>query len=183
LNKYVSTQSFELNEGSSLTYSVYFGLTDSAGTAESLEENDFINFKVELLDANTNEVLGLYDNITFKKDDFEYYENIQYEINSEGIGTRDVKLRLRVDDNLNGGYSFSTIKADNSVFAKTTVPKVINFQGSLEIKDYQLSQNYPNPFNPSTTIKYEIPKEGIVSLKVYDILGREVTTLVNKHQT
>ncbi|MDD3559477.1 MAG: T9SS type A sorting domain-containing protein, partial [Melioribacteraceae bacterium] len=33
-----------------------------------------------------------------------------------------------------------------------------------------------------TTIKYEIPKEGIVSLKVYDILGREVTTLVNKHQ-
>ncbi|MDD3559837.1 MAG: sialidase family protein, partial [Melioribacteraceae bacterium] len=179
LNKYVSTQPFELNEGSSLTYSVYFGLTDSAGTAESLRENDFINFKVELLDVNTNEVLGLYDNITFKKDDFEYYENIQYEINSEGIGTRDVKLRLRVDDNLNGGYSFSTIKADNSVFAKTTGPKVINFQGSLEIKDYQLSQNYPNPFNPATTIKYEIPKEGIVSLKVYDILGREVTTLVN----
>ncbi|MCO6474276.1 MAG: T9SS type A sorting domain-containing protein [Melioribacteraceae bacterium] len=182
LNKYVSTQPFELNEGSSLTYSVYFGLTDSAGTAESLRENDFINFKVELLDVNTNEVLGLYDNITFKKDDFEYYENIQYEINSEGIGTRDVKLRLRVDDNLNGGYSFSTIKADNSVFAKTTGPKVINFQGSLEIKDYHLSQNYPNPFNPATTIKYEIPKEGIVSLKVYDILGREVTTLVNKHQ-
>ncbi|MDD3559196.1 MAG: T9SS type A sorting domain-containing protein, partial [Melioribacteraceae bacterium] len=64
----------------------------------------------------------------------------------------------------------------------TTGPKVINFQGSLEIKDYHLSQNYPNPFNPATTIKYEIPKEGIVSLKVYDILGREVTTLVNKHQ-
>jgi photosystem II stability/assembly factor-like uncharacterized protein len=44
---------------------------------------------------------------------------------------------------------------------------------------YLLNQNYPNPFNPSTTIKYELPQSGFVSLKVYDILGREVQTLVN----
>jgi subtilisin-like proprotein convertase family protein len=46
-------------------------------------------------------------------------------------------------------------------------------------KKYELSQNYPNPFNPSTSIKFSIPQSGVVSLKVYDILGKEVATLVN----
>ncbi len=44
---------------------------------------------------------------------------------------------------------------------------------------YKLEQNYPNPFNPSTTISFSIPKNGLVSLKVYDVLGKEVATLVN----
>jgi thiol-disulfide isomerase/thioredoxin len=42
--------------------------------------------------------------------------------------------------------------------------------------DYNLSQNYPNPFNPSTSIHFSIPKDGIVSLKIYDVLGNEVST-------
>jgi hypothetical protein len=53
-------------------------------------------------------------------------------------------------------------------------------QGSEIPKEYALSQNYPNPFNPVTNIKFDIPKQGHVSLKVYDILGKELINLVNE---
>jgi hypothetical protein len=49
-------------------------------------------------------------------------------------------------------------------------------------KQYELDQNYPNPFNPTTIINYQLPADGIVSLKVYDMLGREIQTLVNRYQ-
>jgi len=51
------------------------------------------------------------------------------------------------------------------------------------VKNYQLMQNYPNPFNPETKISYSIANPGFVTLKVYDMLGREVQTLVNEFQT
>ncbi|MFH0733431.1 MAG: T9SS type A sorting domain-containing protein [bacterium] len=50
-------------------------------------------------------------------------------------------------------------------------------------REYQLLQNYPNPFNPSTVINYQVAEVGLVSLKVYDILGKEITTLVNEEKT
>jgi hypothetical protein len=46
--------------------------------------------------------------------------------------------------------------------------------------DYTLSQNYPNPFNPSTQISFSIIRSGATTLKVYDLMGREVSTLVNE---
>ncbi|PKL82198.1 MAG: peptidase M1 [Ignavibacteriae bacterium HGW-Ignavibacteriae-3] len=49
-------------------------------------------------------------------------------------------------------------------------------------KSFYLSQNYPNPFNPETVISYQLPEAGHVSLKVYDVLGREITSLVNQFQ-
>ncbi|MBL7127652.1 MAG: T9SS type A sorting domain-containing protein [Ignavibacteria bacterium] len=50
-------------------------------------------------------------------------------------------------------------------------------------KIFSLSQNYPNPFNPTTTIRYDIKTKGNIELKVFDLLGREITMLVNESQT
>ena len=57
----------------------------------------------------------------------------------------------------------------------------VHDHGSL-LAEFQLHQNYPNPFNPATTIHYELPSAGHVSLRVYDLLGREIRTLVDERQ-
>jgi hypothetical protein len=49
--------------------------------------------------------------------------------------------------------------------------------------NFRLRQNYPNPFNPTTKIKFEIPERGFVTLNIYDVLGNEITTLVNEEKS
>ncbi len=71
------------------------------------------------------------------------------------------------------------IRAYVSVITSTGEEKVVELTPS----NFSLGQNYPNPFNPSTNIQYSISKRQFVSLKVYNLLGNEVATLVNKEQS
>jgi hypothetical protein len=66
------------------------------------------------------------------------------------------------------------------IIEKVSIP--IDEQGEL-ITEFRLSQNYPNPFNPTTNINFSIPQSGPVTLKVFDISGREIVTLVDGVQT
>jgi hypothetical protein len=71
----------------------------------------------------------------------------------------------------------------DSIFYRDSLNVVGIFNISSEIPDkFYLFQNYPNPFNPTTNIKYQIAKSSFVNFKIYDMLGREVETLVNEKQ-
>jgi peptidoglycan-N-acetylglucosamine deacetylase len=75
-------------------------------------------------------------------------------------------------------YRLKQINYDGSYTYSKIIETAINIPVS-----FNLEQNYPNPFNPITTINYQIPEDSFVTLKVYDLLGREVYTIVNKQLT
>ena len=71
---------------------------------------------------------------------------------------------------------------DDSIFVKNQATNVEDEGSILSPDSYNLAQNFPNPFNPTTSIRYSIPMRSNVTLKVYDILGNEVASLVNEEK-
>jgi hypothetical protein len=180
LNSYLVTKPIQINNNSELLYSVQYGITDSVAATNALKGNGHINFKVEILDAVTDEVLGESDNVNFDSLHIFEYDNIAYQVNTNGIGNRTIKLRLKITTNSNIEYSLKNSYSTDEIIlqkSRTNQRVVLNLS---KVTSYELNQNYPNPFNPTTTIKYQIPKAGMVTLKVYDILGKEVASLIDE---
>lgn len=100
--------------------------------------------------------------------------SLQGEIGKSMAFSPDSAVVLVGTSNSNGFYVSKFLTYSNT----TDVEKV-----EMNPDRFELLQNYPNPFNPSTTIRFSIPEKGNVSLKIYDILGKEITTLVNGVKT
>jgi hypothetical protein len=97
----------------------------------------------------------------------------------KGTTTETQNYLFKDEDLLSGSYTYRLKQMDfDGSFSYSDEVKIEINQPDV----FYLGQNYPNPFNPSTNIKYSIPQDENVTLKVFDILGKEVTTLVNGYQ-
>lgn len=100
-------------------------------------------------------------------------------VEGKGTTTEAQNYLFRDKDLLSGNYTYRLKQTDfDGSFAYSDEVEIEISQPNV----FYLGQNYPNPFNPSTNIKYSIPADGNVTLKMYDILGEEVSTLVNEFQ-
>ncbi len=99
----------------------------------------------------------------------------------QGNGTTTEESSYHFTDNspLQGNSIYRLKQIDFNGTFRIYGPVEVNFNG---VTDYSLSQNYPNPFNPSTIIKYAVPQAGNVEIKIYNLLGSEIVTLVNEYK-
>ena len=106
------------------------------------------------------------------------------EIQPGAVATTPSYFSVRVDSTFMGLFNFKFNIASNGwAFWSDSTSIVVGVQESEGLPTkYALRQNYPNPFNPSTTIKYELPQRSDLTIKIYNVLGKEVKTLINKEQ-
>lgn len=138
-------------------------------------EPDLINYKIykKIIDEWGWQYLATTSS-TFYEDFTENYLTAGQQGFAHNVG-----YRITAVDN----QSLESIPSDNVI--ETVAGAFLDKKGTNELlpdkpTEYSLQQNYPNPFNPVTTISYQIKEQGIVLLKVFDLLGQEVATLVRE---
>jgi hypothetical protein len=139
-----------------------FGGNVNLSWITATELNNY-GFEVERRNAESAEWM----NIGFVNGNGSTTETRYYSFSDNSVPVGKYFYRLKQLD-FSGSYEYSDE-------VEITVLKVLN--------DFTLEQNYPNPFNPSTRIAFSIPNSSFVSLKVFDILGNEISTLVNRELT
>jgi hypothetical protein len=171
------TTSYDLNTGNNLRV---FGRTLNGGTSWEYFPDSFVHEwpnDVEFLPGDPSKVWFVSDSsLYFSSDTGRTWTE-------QKIYDSSLKGRDLVFTDKNHGWLLCD---DGKVFYTSNNGGIItgikNNKTELP-KNYSLQQNYPNPFNPSTVISYNLPVSGKVVLKIYDILGNEVLTLVNMVQT
>jgi hypothetical protein len=175
-----------------LTNSVIAALDISGVQKLTFDDNGSGNVLPVELSSFTSSVNGQSVNLTWitqtenKSNKFEVQKRL---VTSEWITLGSVKAsgssnspkQYSYLDNklLSGKYQYRLKMVDND--GSFTYSKVIEVDIAAP-KEFKLFQNYPNPWNPTTKISYSLPTDGVITLIVYDIIGREVVTLVNENK-
>jgi len=108
---------------------------------------------------------------------FDVYKEITSPTNIRGIYKKPVSDKLYI---ITAFVLYEV--TSSSVIPILNISEVENEPSGIVPAQFTLFQNYPNPFNPTTTIKYQIPEISFITIKVYDVLGNEVATLVNEEK-
>ncbi|MEJ2637489.1 MAG: T9SS type A sorting domain-containing protein, partial [Calditrichia bacterium] len=177
-----------INENSQIVARVELNQTDCDGYSIQhlfLLDNDQMrdicppgskNFEFGAIN-NKGQIVGSFDKEDGTRHAFLWTDGAMYQLDDQGAVNSHA-----ADINDEGQIVINTTTADGQYHILLAEPSAVDIKtqaGQNLPKSFALEQNYPNPFNPTTTIAFSLPDMELVSLKVYDLLGREVKSLVS----
>ncbi len=107
------------------------------------------------------------------------FDGEQWKIETSNTSAWLNDVHVIVEGKSKGATAYIYAVGTSGTIIKKTM-QIVNVDETLPIKSFYLSQSFPNPFNPTTTINFSLANSEFVTLKVYDVLGKEITTLVNE---
>jgi hypothetical protein len=164
-----------VSTGNGIVYSFLRPYTDSNGLTVVNFSNSSQIVTLNLTNTNLKFTGGFDTGNTYWVNDL--YNGTSSQVMGSDLASFQVNLSAY-------GSAIYTISTVEEMVDLPPLPPIVSVEDELASTpdNYYLEQNFPNPFNPSTKIKYSLPDVGLVSLKVYDVLGNEIAALVNEEK-